>query len=170
MLKCISIAGIFLFAALLFVQPSRADNFDTYTFISGQKQITFTVPQTLTPSSVTWNGIINLTNIAGTYDGGAYTFATVQLGAAGYMNATNYAATGSITRSVAFLAPGLFTWNSDGTVTLNAGVFNLGTGSLTVVDPPGPSPDTVGAPEPASLILLGFGGLALGALRRRKAN
>jgi hypothetical protein len=168
--KCISIAGIFLFAALLFVQPSKADNFDTYTFISGPTKITFTVPQTLTPSSVTWNGNIYLTNITGTYDGSAYTFATVQLGAAGYLNATNYAATGSITKSVAFLSPGLFTWNSDGTVTLNAGVFNLGKGSLTVVDPPGASTETVGTPEPASLILLGFGGLALGALRRRRVN
>jgi hypothetical protein len=62
---------------------------------------------------------------------------------------------------------GLFTSNSNGTVTLNCGVFSLGQYSLTVVDPPGPS---VAAPEPASLILLSFGGLALGALRRHKAN
>jgi hypothetical protein len=51
-------------------------------------------------------------------------------------------------------------------VSLHAGVFNMGQYTLTVVDPPG----TVGTPEPASLILLSFGGLALGALRRRKAN
>lgn len=67
------------------------------------------------------------------------------------------------------IAPGLFTWNSDGTVSLNTGVFDMGEYTLTVVDPPG-SPDSVGTPEPASLILLSLGGLALGALRRRKAS
>jgi hypothetical protein len=166
MRKFIAIAGVMLFAALLFVQPSKADNFDTYTLVATGTTITFTLPATVRPSSVTWDGIINLTNVSGTYDGGAYTFATVQLGAKGYMGATNYASTGSLTKSVELIAPGLFTWNSDGTVSLNAGVFNMGQYTLTVVDPPG----TVGTPEPASLILLSFGGLALGALRRRKAN
>jgi hypothetical protein len=166
--KCASIAGIMLFAALLFVQPSKADNFDTFTLTASGTTISFTVAQTLTPSSVTWNGLINLTNVVGTYDGSAYTFAEVQLGPAGYMGRTNYAATGSITKSVAMIAPGLFTWNPDGTVTLNPGVYNLGEYHLTVVDPPGPG--TITTPEPASLLLLSFGGLALGALRRRKAN
>jgi hypothetical protein len=169
MRKFIAIAGGMLFAALLFVQPSKADNFDTYSLTApwgvGFTTITFTLPATITPSSVEWNGVIDLKNVTGTYDGGAYTFATVQLGATGYAGLTNYYATGSQTKSVEFIAPGLFTWNSDGTVTLNAGVFNLGAGTLTVVDPP-----SVGTPEPASLILLSFGGLALGALRRRKAS
>ena len=167
MRKVISIAGIVLFAALLFVQPSKADSFDTYTLTEGTTIIRFTVPSRITPSSVNWNGIINLTNIKATYDGAAYTFATVQLGPVGYGGATDYAAHGSITKSVEFVAPGLFSWNSDGTVSLNAGVFHLGADTLTVVDPPG-APVTT--PEPASLILLSFGGLALGALRRRKAN
>jgi hypothetical protein len=166
MRKFIAIAGLMLFAALLSVQPSKADNFDTYTLVSRGATITFTIPATVAPSSVARNGIINLTNVSATYDGAAYTFATVQLGAAGYMGATNYAATGSLTKSVALIAPGLFTWNSDGTVSLHTGVFNMGEYTLTVVDPPG----VVGTPEPASLILLSFGGLALGALRRRKAS
>ena len=167
MRKFISVAGMILFVALLFVQPAKADNFDTFTFTSGSTSISFTVPATLTPASVGWNGLINITNVSGTYDGGSYTFNTVQLGPLGYLGATNYAATGSMTKSVEFVAPGLFTMNSDGTITINPGVYHLGSATLTVVDPPG---GPVGTPEPASLILLGFGGLALGALRRRKAN
>jgi hypothetical protein len=64
-------------------------------------------------------------------------------------------------------------------VTLNTGTFILGdyhsfnggplSFTLTVVDPPGTN-DVVGTPEPASLMLLSVGGLALGALRRRKTN
>jgi hypothetical protein len=66
-------------------------------------------------------------------------------------------------------------------VTLNTGTFALGdynsfhggplSFTLTVVDPPGPgTDDVVGTPEPASLMLLSVGGLALGSLRRRKTN
>ena len=167
MRKCVSIAGTMLFAALLFVQPSKADNFDTFTLVAKDATITFTLPQTLTPSSVHWGGMIFVTNVPGTFDGGAYTFATVMLGPVGYNWATNYTATGSETKFVEIVTPGLFSWNANGTVTLNTGVFDLGWYTLTVVDPPG---DAVGVPEPASLILLGFGGIALGALRRRKAN
>ena len=98
---------------------------------------------------------------------GLNTFATVQLGPLGYNWATNYTATGSEAKFVEVVTPGLFSWNSDGTVTLNTGVFPVGDFTLTVVDPPG---DAVGIPEPAALILPGFGGLALGALRRRKAS
>ena len=174
--KCVSLAGIVFVAAILFAQPAKADNFNTYQLTGSGLNITFTLPQTLTPSSVTWSGILNFSNITGTMNGAAYTFATVQIGDAGYMGVTNYYATGSQTKYVAILAPGLFVWNADGTVTLNTGVYALGDyhlfygGSshdftLTIVDPPG----ATSVPEPTSLALLGVGGLALAAFRRRRA-
>ena len=166
MRKCLSYAGILFVAAFLFAQPSKADNFDTFQLTGPGLSISFTLPQTLTPSSVGLAGLLNISNVTGTYDGGAYTFANIQIGPVGYNNLTNYAATGSLTKSVAVIVPGLFTWNSDGTITLNTGTFALGRSTLTVVDPPGP---TVGTPEPGSLLLLGVGGLALAAFRRRKA-
>jgi PEP-CTERM motif len=173
--KCLSLAGMMFVVALLFVSPAKADSFDTYTLTGNGLSITFTLPATLTPSSVTWNGIIYISNVTGTYNGSAYTFANVGLGATGFAGATNYIATGSSTREVEFVAPGLFTWNADGTVSLNSGVFDLVSGdfrrggyTLKVVDPPGPGGDSVTTPEPASLLLLGVGGLVCGALRRRK--
>jgi hypothetical protein len=166
MRKCLSIAGILLFAALLFVQPSKADSFDTFTLTASFVTITFTVPSTVTPATVNQAGMITLTNVMGA---NGYLFNVIEIGPTGYMGATNYAATGSMTRSLELVAPGLFTWNSDGTVTFNTGTFDMGRYTLTVVDPPGPG-DTVTTPEPASLLLLGFGGLALGALRRRKVS
>jgi PEP-CTERM motif len=187
MRKSVFMAGIVFFAGFLFVQPSRADNFNHYELTGpafGGMTISFTLPQTLTPSSVTWNGILNFTNVAGTWgkDGQntPYNFSTVQIGSRG-SDGTNYWASGGTTRFVELEAPGLFTWNADGTVTLNTGTFALGdyhsfhggplSFTLTVVDPPGPgTDDVVGTPEPASLMLLSVGGLALGALRRRKTN
>jgi hypothetical protein len=107
------------------------------------------------------------TDLQGTFDGGAYTFSTLRLGPLGCNGATNYTATGSESKFAGVVPPGLFTSNSDGTVTLNTGVFHVGDFTLTVIDAPG---DAAGIPEPASLILLAFGGPALVALRRRKAS
>lgn len=176
--KYISIvAGMVFVAAFLFVQPSKADNYETYTLTGNGTDITFTVDQTLTPGNVEWNGVIDIYNVKGTFNGAAYTFNRIQLGAVGYNNYTNYWAFGAGTKSLQIALPGVFTWNSNGTVTLNSGDFALGTyqtwtgGALTytlsIVDPPGPG--STPTPEPTSLALLGVGGLAAGVLRRRKA-
>lgn len=170
------VAGMLFVAAFLFAEPSKADNFNTYTLTGNGVDITFSIPQTFTPGNVEWNGVIDIYNVSGTFDGQAYNFARIQLGPVGYNGYTNYWAFGSRTASLQIAAPGLFTWNPNGTVTLDTGDLKLGTyqtwngGALTytlsIVDPPGP--DSVPTPEPASLILFGAGGLALGALRRRK--
>ena len=167
------IAGLMLFAALVFVQPSKADSMNTnnYQLTGNGWNITFSLPQTLTPSGVTWNGILIFNNVAGA---GGYVFNTVQIGNSSQFG-TNLWAFGGSTKSLEIVAPGLFTWNPDGTVTLGIGTFALGDYNtflngkpmqytLTIVDPPG---GPVSTPEPASLILLGLGGLSLGAFRRK---
>ena len=174
--KRVAIAGIAFIAAILFVQPAKADNFNTYQLTGSGINISFTLPQTLTPSSVTPDGILNFNNVLGTFNGNTYPFATVEIGTAGFGGVTNYYASGSQTNFVAFFAPGLFVWNADGTVTLNTGVYALGDYhlfyggtshdfTLTIVGTPG----ATSVPEPASLALVGVGGLALALFRRRKA-
>jgi uncharacterized membrane protein YgdD (TMEM256/DUF423 family) len=114
-------------------------------------------------------------NIAGAYGTAAYTFWTVEIANSGLPGATDYWASGSQTHFFALVAPGLFTINPDGTVTLNGGTFAFGdyhlfqggsTYDYTLTAAVVPAVTT---PEPASLVLLGFGGLALASLRRRKA-
>jgi hypothetical protein len=175
MVKYLSGAGIVLAAFLLFVPSSKADslNNNNYQLTGNGFNITFTLPQTLTPSSVTWNGILVFNNIV---DGNGYVFNSILIGNSGW-NGTDYWATGAATKTLELYAPGLFTWNADGTVTLGTGTFTIGdyhsfnggpmTYTLTIVDPPG---GAVPTPEPASLTLLGLGSLALGVVRRRKAS
>ncbi|HEY6127189.1 MAG TPA: PEP-CTERM sorting domain-containing protein [Candidatus Acidoferrum sp.] len=176
MRKCVSIAGTLLLGVLLFAQPSKADGVTTnYELTGGGWDITFSIPSTLAPTSVT-NNMVTFSNVTGSFGfGGTYDFSTIEIATVGWAGHTNYWASGSQTHFLELVAPGLFTLNADGTVTLNTGTFMIGdynsfngaplSFTLRVVDSP-----TVGTPEPASLILLGFGGLALGALRRRKAS
>jgi hypothetical protein len=186
MRKIITIFGMMFVAAVLLVQPAKADNFMTYQLtgnngLNSTVNITFTLPQTFTPSSLSSGTMIVVQNVTGTLIGnGAYNFATVDIATSGVAGMTNYWAFGSQTKFVELVAPGLFTVNPNGTVTLNSGTFEIGDyhlfqgGSghdytLTAIDPPGPKGNSVVTPEPASLMLLGFGGLALTGLRRRKA-
>lgn len=182
MRKTITVFGLLVLAALVSVAPAKADNFVHYQLTGNVNRvlnITFTLPQTFTPSSLSSGTMMVFQNITGTVVGnGAYDYATVEIATSGVAGVTDYWAFGSHTRFVELVAPGLFTINANGTVTLNTGTFALGDYhlfqggnahdyTLTAVDPPGPN--SVSAPEPASLVLLSFGGLALAGLRRRKA-
>jgi PEP-CTERM motif-containing protein len=187
MRKIITVFGLMFVVAVVLVQPAKADNFLTYQLtgnngLNSTLNITFTLPQTFTPSSLSSATMMVFQNITGTLIGnGAYDFATVDIATSGVAGVTNYWAFGSQTQFVELVAPGLFTINPNGTVTLNTGTFEIGDyhvfqgGSghdytLTAIDPPGPKGNTsVVTPEPASLMLLGFGSLALAGIRRRKA-
>jgi hypothetical protein len=175
MRKHILIAGMLIAAAFVFAIPSKADSVD-YTLTGPGASLTFTLPQTLTGSST-----IILHNVEGTLFGGSYSFRDLTISISSFMGASDLWAFGSIegqstSGNLAIYATNLFTLNPDGSVTLNGGTsdspefFQLssmnGPSVLTatvVHDAP------VGTPEPATLALLGVGGLVLAGLRRKAA-
>jgi hypothetical protein len=174
MRKTLTILGLALFTTFLFVQPSWADPVVDYSLSGPAVTATFSLPQTFTPSAA--GPIFYLNNIVGTLFSGPYTYGTIDLGIigpGGVINFWSFGSTGSPGHpgpELGLFATNLLTVNPDGSVTLNGGTFILGdlaneetTLTATVVGLP-----PVGTPEPASLLLLGFGGLALVGLRRRK--
>jgi hypothetical protein len=169
-------AGILLAAALVFALPSKADTVDfTLTGPAILGGASFSLPGTLTPTAGTGTGPYLVANISGTLLGSPFTYANIELG----INATGLWAFGSNGvpnfpgtpgAYLGIFTPNLFTVNPDGTITLNGGQWNLiningSPVTLTATVIPGP----VGTPEPATLALIGLGGLALAGLRRRKA-
>jgi len=169
MRKTLTILGLLFVAAILFVQPAKADSMVDYTLTGTFGVITFDLPQTFTPSAP--GPVFHINNVAGTLDlhSGSFplTYGIIDLGLSDVNNLTNYWSFGSTGPELGIYAPGLFTINPDGTVTLNGGSFALSpysaTLTATVVGLP------TATPEPASLVLLGFGSLALAGIRRRKA-
>src|SRR5262245_14378 len=124
-------AGILLAAALLFAGPSKADSV-AYNITGPGLSVTFTLPQTFTPTAGT--GPFILTNVSGTLNGSPLTM-TIELGLSGAGGVTNYLTFGS--NGVpgfagtsgwyfGFFAPDLFTVNGDGTLTLTGNPLTLG--------------------------------------------
>lgn len=186
MRKHFLIAGMLIAAALVFSMPSKADTV-TFTLSGGALggSLTFSVPQTFTPTAGTGSGPFLFANVNAIPNAGnpvfgssQFTLPNVEFG----LNATGFWAFGSngvpsfagtTGNYLGIFAPNLYTVNADGTITLNENI-----GTITVINNVGapltltetviPTPPT-GTPEPATLALLGIGGLALASIRRRKA-
>jgi hypothetical protein len=179
------IAGILIAAALVFAAPSKADTV-TFTLSGGALggSLTFSLPQTFTPTAGTGSGPFLFANVLATpnlgnpvFGSAQFTLSNVELG----LNATGFWSFGSngvpgfpgtTGNFLGIFAPNLFSVNADGTITLNENigtitVINNADATLTLTETVIPGP--VGTPEPATLALLSVGGLALAGLRRRKA-
>jgi hypothetical protein len=169
-------AGMLFLFALLFAAPSRADNVVDYTLTGDGIATTFSLPQTFTPSSIV-SPIAYVNAVPGTLFGGPLVYGTIDLGLFGYLGVTDYWSFGSTgspghpAPEIGIYATGLFTFNPDGSVTLNGGTWALGDYHLFSGGTTRDSTLTatvVSTPEPATLSLLGLGGLVLAGIRRRK--
>jgi hypothetical protein len=176
MRKHFMFAGILLGAALIFAAPSKADSVTfTLTGPAMPGGASFSLPQTFTPTAGTGPYIV--ANIPGTLLGNPFTYPNIELGlsatgqwAFGSNGVPNFPGTPG--NYLGVFAPNLFTVNPDGTITLNVGngtltLTNINGADLTLTTTVIPGP--VGTPEPATLALLGIGGLALAGICRRKA-
>ena len=184
MRKRILIAGMLMAAALAFSMPSKADSVDfTLTGAALGGSLSFSLPQIFTPTAGTGSGPFLLANVTATPNPGNHVFGSspitlpnLKLG----LNATGFWAFGSsgvpgfpgtTGNYLGIFGPNLFTVNANGTITLNENIGTITTinNMDSLVFLTATSSPTVGTPEPATLALLGIGGLALAGIRRRKA-
>ena len=174
MRKHFLIAGMLLAAALVFAVPSKADTVD-FSLSGGAITASFTLPDTLTPD-FSIGSVQFVFNVAGTlFNDTNYTYGTIDFGNSG-LGTWAFGSTGHTQNGHVFAGPelgifvaGLFTTNADGTITFNSGTWtltNLRGTQITLTTNVVPGGTAV--PEPATLALLGAGGLAFAAFRRRK--
>lgn len=190
MRKFLLSAGIVFVAVAMSALPSKADTVD-FTLTGGAipGAATFSLPSSFVPAFGTGTGPYLVANVTGTLLGGNFTYPFIELGisATGQWAFGQNGVPGFDAQTKDCKAPGfcpylgIFTSDlftvSGGTVTLNTSGAAFQPGGVTLInnmDAPLiltatdiPSPP-VGTPEPASILLLGFGGLSLLGLRHRK--
>src|SRR5690348_14104697 len=99
MRKALTIFGLLFVTALLLVKPAKADNIVDYQMTGHGLNVTFSLPQTFTPSSLSSSTMMVFQNSSGTLIGsGPYPFATIEIATSGTGGVTDYWAFGSQTQ------------------------------------------------------------------------
>ena len=159
MKQIVKFFGLALAALIFAALPAKADtmNFD----LSGPGvDLKFSLPQTFTPDANILGTFFEY-NVQGTVNGQATIF-NLDMGSF-LLVIPNFWGIGGPDAQFTLLTPGLFSW-SGSQVVLQAGSINVGGlfgNKYTLTS-------TIATPEPASLLLLGLGGMSLLGLKLRR--